>query len=64
MLDPSNQSLVKQRAFKKILTGKTKEGEVKEVVRLENKLTRPKELLFYAALKIQKFVMHNFVAQW
>jgi hypothetical protein len=63
-LDPSNQSLVEWRAFEKISFGKIKEGEVKEVFRLENKLTKPREFLFYATPKIQKFVMHNFVAQW
>jgi hypothetical protein len=41
-----------------------KKGDDKEVVRLKNKLTRLKEFLFYVTSKIQKFVMHNFVAQW
>jgi hypothetical protein len=47
-LDPSNHSLVEW----KVLVGKTKEGEVKEVVCLENKLTRPREFLFYATPNI------------
>lgn len=58
--DPSNQSLVEWKAW----VGETKEGELKEVVCLENKLTRPREFLFYVIPKIHKFFMHNFVAQW
>jgi hypothetical protein len=57
-------SLIKWRAFEKVTVGKTKDGEIKEVVRLETKLTSLREFMLFAAPKIRKFVMQNFVAQW
>ena len=52
-LDLENTALVAWRRFAKVLAGKTKKGEDQFVTRLES---------FYAAPKIQKFIMHNFVA--
>jgi hypothetical protein len=50
-LDPSKQSLVKWTPFEKVLARKNKGDDI-EVVHLKHKLIRPKELFFYAALKI------------
>ena len=63
-LDPEKLALVAWRRFEKVLAGKTKKGEDKFVTRLERKMSSPREFLIYAAPKIQKFIMHNFVAQW
>ena len=52
------------RCFEKVITGKTRDGKTKEVIRLENKLTSPRQFLQYAAPKLKEFVMHNFVASW
>ena len=63
-LDPENTTLVAWRRFQKVPAGKTKKGEDKVVTRLERIMSSPREFLIYAAPKIQKFIMHNFVAQW
>jgi hypothetical protein len=52
------------KAFEKVLTRKTKQGELKEKVHLEAKLISPWDFILYVAPKIKKFVKHNFVAQW
>jgi hypothetical protein len=50
--DSSNLSLVKWRAFEKVIAGKTKDGEIKEVVHLETKLISPRKFMLFAAPKI------------
>jgi len=50
--DPSNQSLIKWKAFEKVSTRKIKEGEPKEVVCLKPKLTSSLEFILYVVPKI------------
>ena len=63
-LDPKNTTLVAWKRFEKVLVRKTKHGEDKFVTTLERKMPSPREFMNYAAPKIQKFIMHNFLAQW
>jgi hypothetical protein len=48
----------------KVVGGKTKEGEMKKVARLEHKQTNLRMFLTYITPKVREFVLHNHVAQW
>ena len=43
---------------------KTRKGDPKQVIRLEYKVTIPRDFLIYAAPKMKQFVWHQFVACW
>ena len=64
-IDPTNTTtLVLWRKFEKVATGKTREGEPKEVIRLQQQLTTLREFLVYAASEIAEFVLHNHTTLW
>lgn len=63
-LQPTMNNVVEWWKFEKVLVGKTRNGEQKEVTRLETKVTSPKMFLTYVAPKFTKFVMHDQVAKW
>jgi hypothetical protein len=52
------------RRFEKVPAGKTKEGHLKYVFRLEFKLSNPSAFLAYAKPRIAEFVLHHHVAKW
>ncbi|KAG0631145.1 hypothetical protein M758_1G230800 [Ceratodon purpureus] len=64
-VDPENKSTMTWRCFEMVSAGsKTKKGDPKQVIRLEYKVTIPREFLLYAEPKIKQFVWHQFVARW
>jgi hypothetical protein len=50
--------------FEKVLARKTKNGEQKEVTRLETNVTSPKMFLTYVAPRFTKSMMHDQVPKW
>jgi len=63
-LDPTNPRLVSWQRFEKLMVGKTKDSEMKELTCLEHKRTNPRMFLAYATPKVCDLVLHNHVAQW
>ena len=64
-IDPHTSTMMTWRRFEMVSAGsRTKTGEPKQVIRLEYKVTRPREFLEYAAPKMKQFVWHQHVAHW
>jgi len=57
-------NIVEWWKFEKVLVGKTRNGEQKEVTRWETKVISPKMFVAYATPKFIYYVMHDQVAKW
>jgi len=63
-LQPTMNNIVEWWKFEKVLAGKTRNGEQKEVTSLETKVISPKMFVAYATPKFIYYVMHDQVAKW
>lgn len=64
-VDPLNTTTMTWRRFEMVSARtNTKKGDPKKVIRLEYKVTTPREFLLYSEPKIKQFVWHQFVARW